>query len=39
MQELGLEIQKDPAKAMDESTGKKMEALKDKFVELGCTGR
>ena len=38
IQELGMEIQKDPKKALDESTAKDLESLRDKLVEMDCLG-
>jgi hypothetical protein len=38
IQELGREIQKDPKKAMEADTGKKLEELGDKLQEMDCLG-
>jgi len=38
IQELGMEIQKDPQKAMDGDTGEQLAALRDKLQEMGCLG-
>ncbi len=38
IEEVGREIQKDPSKAMDEGTQKKLQELQGKLQELGCLG-
>ena len=33
---IGREIQADPELALDEETGRELEALRDKLIEMGC---
>ena len=38
IEDIGRAIQEDPSKALDEATGKELEALSNKLQELGCLG-